>query len=89
MQDLLERPSPPSVIVLELYPQLLELHGFPGGAVGLLESLWRLGYTDISHSGYALSQKVPLHLCCLRGQCWPVQGSCPVWLLLGLVLSER
>ena len=54
MQELLARPSPPSVIVLELYPQLLEQHGFPGGAVGLLESLWERGYTDISHSGYCL-----------------------------------
>ena len=65
LQELLERPAPPSVIVLELYPQLLEQHGFPQGAVGLLESLWARGYTDISHSGCAAAAAIatPFHPC--------------------------
>ena len=41
----------PAVILLELHPALLRDHGYPGGALGLLELLFALGYTDVSHAG--------------------------------------
>ena len=43
----------PSVILLELHPALLRENGYPDGALGLLEQLHALGYTDASHAGCA------------------------------------
>ena len=51
MQEVLTRQTPPGVILLELHPHDMEAHGYEGGAVAMLQSLYALGYTDISHSG--------------------------------------
>ena len=45
------RQTPPGVILLELHSQQLASHGFPGGALAVLQQLHTLGYTEISHSG--------------------------------------
>ena len=50
-QEVLMRQTPPGAILLELYPDLMEAHGYTGGAVALLQQLHALGYTTISHSG--------------------------------------
>ena len=51
VQEVLTRETPPGVILLALHPQQLDSHGYPGGAVAVLQRLHALGYTDISHSG--------------------------------------
>lgn len=52
VQDVITR-SPPSVILLELNPLQMTAVG-AGDAPTLLQDLYDLGYTDMSHSGYAL-----------------------------------
>lgn len=51
MQEVITR-SPPSVILLELNPLQAAAVG-SGDAPSLLQHLYDLGYTDISHSGSA------------------------------------
>ena len=63
-QEVLLRGTPPGVVLLELHSQRLDSHGFPGGALALLQQLHSLGYTDISHSGCAPSQHT--YLCRLE-----------------------
>ena len=50
-QEVFTGPKPPGVVLLELHPAAMEAHGFEGGAVALLQRLYSLGYTYISHSG--------------------------------------
>ena len=45
---------PPGVVLLELQPQAVRQNGYEGGALGLLRKMHSWGYTDVSHSGYAL-----------------------------------
>ena len=45
------RQTPPGAILLELHPDAVEAHGYPGGAGAVLQQLHALGYTDMSHSG--------------------------------------
>ena len=52
VQEVITR-SPPSVILLELNPLQMTAVG-AGDAPTLLQDLYALGYTDISHSGCAL-----------------------------------
>lgn len=67
-QDILAQDNPPLVIMLELHPGHLDNHGFPGGAPAVLEHLYDLGYTDISHSGCGtLSKLQSLGTYCSRG----------------------
>ena len=52
-QEVLEGRTPPQAIYMELHPDAMEEVGSADGAVGLLKQLHALGYTDISHSGWA------------------------------------
>ena len=47
---MLER-SKPDTILVELYSELLEGTGFPGKAMGMIESVQGLGYTNTMHMG--------------------------------------
>lgn len=51
LQEVLTRQAPPGVVLMELHSQKLESNGFPGGALTVLQTLYSLGYTEISHSG--------------------------------------
>ena len=44
----------PHVIMLELHAARMDKLGYAGGALGLVEQLYSLGYTDVYHAGYAL-----------------------------------
>ena len=46
--------SPPSVILLELAPPQMDTVGLANAAT-LLQQLYDLGYTEISHSGWVIS----------------------------------
>lgn len=49
LQDVIAM-SPPSVILMELTPSQMEAVGLADAAT-LLQQLYDMGYTDISHSG--------------------------------------
>ena len=51
VQDVITQ-SPPSVILMELTPSQMQAVGLADAAT-LLQQLYDLGYTDVSHSGYA------------------------------------
>lgn len=42
---------PPTVILIELYPEAMQRHNYPGGASALLRKLHSAGYSHILHSG--------------------------------------
>ncbi|KAL3159283.1 hypothetical protein ABBQ32_011245 [Trebouxia sp. C0010 RCD-2024] len=48
--------SPPSVILMELAPSQMEAVGLADAAT-LLQQLYQLGYTEISHSGYVCDER--------------------------------
>ena len=52
LQDVIAS-SPPSVILMELNPSQMEAVGLADAAT-LLQQLYDMGYTDISHSGWGL-----------------------------------
>lgn len=51
LQGVLSNDSAPNAVLLELHADKLEQYGYPGGAVAVLQQLYDLGYTDISHAG--------------------------------------
>ena len=57
-QDVITQ-SPPSVILMELTPSQMQAVGLADAAT-LLQQLYDLGYTDISHSGYASAGSIRL-----------------------------
>lgn len=63
LQDVLKRQVPPGAILLELHPDALDSNGYQGGAVALLQELYNLGYTDISHSGYVGARSLVIVTC--------------------------
>lgn len=69
------RKTPPGLIMLELHAQRLDSYGYEGGALALLQRLHSLGYTDISHSGYA--NGAPCRSVC-SGLC-PAHSSRKAW----------
>ena len=56
LQGLMSRNStpPPGVVLLELQPHAMRAHGYEGGALQLLRKMHSWGYSDVSHSGYAI-----------------------------------
>lgn len=58
VQDVITQ-SPPSVILMELTPSQMQVVGMANAAT-LLQQLYDLGYTDISHSGCAFAGSVML-----------------------------
>jgi len=58
VQDVITQ-SPPSVILMELTPSQMQAVGLADAAT-LLQQLYDLGYTDISHSGYASAGSIML-----------------------------
>ena len=58
VQDVITQ-SPPSVILMELTPSQMQAVGLADAAT-LLQQLYDLGYTDISHSGYASAGSIRL-----------------------------
>ncbi len=58
VQDVITQ-SPPSVILMELTPSQMQAVGLADAAT-LLQQLYDLGYTDISHSGYASAGSITL-----------------------------
>ena len=58
VQDVITQ-SPPSVILMELTPSQMQAVGLADAAT-LLQQLYDLGYTVISHSGYASAGSIRL-----------------------------
>ncbi|KAK9792043.1 hypothetical protein WJX73_001872 [Symbiochloris irregularis] len=57
LKGILSGPDAPSTVLLELYADKLEQYGYPGGAVAVLQHLYDLGYTEISHAGHVCDER--------------------------------
>ena len=78
LQDVIAS-SPPSVILMELNPSQMEAVGLADAAT-LLQQLYDMGYTDISHSGWELyvALKCAFHLCLVIPACtWHAHDKSP------------
>lgn len=69
----------PLAILVEMRPNAIDASGYPGGARGVLDLLFQLGYAEVSHSGAACERRLGMPNSWNPSRWYEVGAVEPVW----------